>query len=148
MVWGISNVWITYAMYQGYRTVPMRSDLDIFERSTRDSGKLLKIYMDELKEHFPKAFKENPLIGTYNSPYQESFEQYNLRYLRYMRIFSWNSDLRAALWDTYKYSVMIPYRKNKLLRKLAKECNKTMRREPDFIRYIFGREDITKYKVV
>ena len=71
MVWGVSNVWITYAMYQGYRTVPLRSDLDIFERSTRDSGKLLKIYMDELKEHFPKAFKENPLIGTCNSPYQD-----------------------------------------------------------------------------
>ena len=61
MVWGVSNVWIIYAMYQGYRTVPLRNDLDIFEKSTRDSGKLLKIYMDELKEHFPKAFKENPL---------------------------------------------------------------------------------------
>ena len=122
-------------MYQGYRTVPMRSDLDIFERSTRDSGK-----------HFPKHFEENAMLGA--SLNQESFEQYNLRYLRYMRIFSWNSDLRAALWDTYKYFVMIPYRKNKLLRKLAKECNRTMRKEPDFIRYIFSREDITKYKVV
>ena len=146
MVWGISNVWITYAMYQGYRTVPMRSDLDIFERSTRDSGKLYKIYLEELKEHFPKHFEENAMLGA--SLNQESFEQYNLRYLRYMRIFSWNSDLRAALWDTYKYSVMIPYRKNKLLRKLAKECNRTMRREPDFIRYVFSKADITKYKVV
>lgn len=148
MIWGVNNTWITFAMYQGYKTVPVRNDLDLFERSTRDSGKLIKIYMDELKEHFPKAFKESPLIGTYNSLHQESFEQYNLRYLRYIRIFSWNADLRAALWDTYKYSVMFPYRKNKSLRKLAKDCNAAMRRNPDLVRFVFSKADITRNKVV